>query len=435
MTEQLIGPSLAPRPSSAADAERALLGAVLSGYKGMADLALVVQGRDFAQPVHEAIWEAALRVYGAGNDPDPVQVRAALGESQKMLPGGPIYLHDLMQAGMNFAAARSYAEEVASAAGRRRLKNAAIAINQLAESERDLGEITEDARQRLDEATQTSTREGAITVGDALPEVLDVAQSGGVRGLATPWPDLDRIIKGIAPGRFIVIGGRPGGGKSIAGLNLATHVAKWTGHGVYFASMEMPKEELTRRLIASEAGVDLNALEYGNLSERQWEKIRDATPGITALPLHIQDRSHQTIAEIRSEVRDISRRHTMALVVVDYIQLLKARDPKMMREQQIAEFTRGLKLLSREQNVCVVGLSQLNRGSLQRTDKRPTMNDLRESGAIENDADVVILLHRPEEETPDIEVIVAKQRNGPLGECRLQLAGHVAQLRSTTRSN
>lgn len=408
--------------------EQALLGAVLSGYPGLADLMRVVTGEDFAQPMHEDIWNAALRVYAAGNTPDPIQVRAALGEQSLRLPGGPTYLQELMQACPLATSAPAYAATLADDAGRRRLRSTAQAIMQLADEEREVSEIVEDARQRLDEATRGARQRVATRVGDALADVIDTAEHGTSRGLSTPWPDLDRIANGLSPGRLIVVGARPGTGKSLAAVNIAAHVVERYGHGIYMSSLEMGRTEVTQRIVSSHARVDLKRLERGQLTEGDWEAVRSSASEIGAWPLHIDDSSGQTVASIRANVRDLSRKQTVAVVIVDYLQLLTPRDRRAPREQQVAEMSQGLKQLAREQNVCVIAIASMNRANSGRADKRPLLTDLRESGSIESDADLVILMHRPDDDSPDIDVIVAKQRNGPLGECRLQLQGHYARL-------
>jgi replicative DNA helicase len=411
------------------DNERALLGALLAGYEGVSDLTRVVTGEDFSQVMHEDIWNAILRVYAAGNKPDAIQVRAALGERSLRLPGGPTYLQDLLQACPFVGNAQAYAAGLADEAGRRRLRSTGQAIIQLAEAERDIDEIIEDARQRLDEATRGARQRHAARISDALPDVIETAENGPGKGsISTPWPDLDRIARGLAPGRLIVIGARPGTGKSLAAVNIAAHVVERYGHAVYLSSLEMGSTEVAQRILSAHARVDLTRLEKGGLSDSDWEATRSSYAQMQTWPLHIDDSSNQTVSTIRANVRDLSRKQTVAVVIVDYLQLLTPRDRRSPREQQVAEMSLGLKQLAREQNVCVIAIASMNRGASGRADKKPLLTDLRESGAIESDADLVILLHRPNDDSPDLDVIVAKQRNGPLGECRLQLQGHYARL-------
>lgn len=412
------------------DYEKALLGAVLSGFTGFPDLQRIVQTRDLRQMCHQEIWDAAGRVYAAGGTVDPLTVRTSLGEAVKTLPAdrGPLYLHDLMQACPNVASAGHYAEQVADAAGRRRIREAADWIKQLTEQPRELDEISEDARKRLDDAVLEQNRTRAMRVGDIIPDVLDVAENGSVRGLPTPWPDLDELTRGLKPGRLVVIGARPGVGKSLFGANLAAHVAGRHGHTAYVSSLEMDRLEYTQRILSAEAKVDLTKLDNGHLTETDWTAIARANTALNGWPLVIDDEPRQTVSRIRSRVRDLTRTQTVALVVVDYLQMLTPRDARMQKREQIDEATRGLKLLAREMGVCVVAIAALNRASTTRQDGRPTMGDLKESSGIESDADQVILLHPDQQAPAELHVIVDKHRNGPTGERRLLKQGHYSRL-------
>lgn len=410
------------------DYEKALLGAILMGYRGFPDLMRVVQGRDFVQPIHEEIWEAAGRVYASGGTVDPLTVRTSLGGAVKDLPTGPAYLHNLMQACPNMLSASDYAAQVADAAARKRIRLAGIDIQDLADQDRDVVELAEDARQALDAAVLEGNRSQPMRVGEILPEVLDIAEKGAVRGLATPWPDLDELTRGLKPGRLIIIGARPGVGKSLMGANLASHVASRHGHTAYVASLEMDRIEYGQRLLSSEAKVDLTRLDNGALSDSDWTSIARATASIQGWPLVIDDEPRQTVSRIRSRVRDLTRTQTVALVVVDYLQMLTPKDSRVTKREQIDESTRGLKLLARELKVCVVAIAALNRASVGRADGKPTMGDLKESSGIESDADQVILLHPDPEAPAELHVIVDKHRNGPTGERRLLKQGHYSRL-------
>jgi replicative DNA helicase len=417
------------------DFERALLGAVLSGHKGFPDLQRVVYGRDFTQPMHEEIWEAAGRVYASGGTVDPLTVRTALGDAVNRLPRGPVYLHDLMEACPNVVSAPHYAAEVANTAARSRIRLAGIAIQDLATQDREVDELAEDARQRLDQAVAQTDRSQLTRIGDALPEVLDIAEKGSAKGLPTPWPDVDDLTRGLKPGRLIVIGARPGVGKSLMGANLASHVVSRFGHTAYVSSMEMDRVEYLQRVLSAEAQVDLTKLDNGTLSEAEWTRISTATKSIQGWPLVIDDEPRQTVSRIRSRVRDLIRTQTVALVVVDYLQMLTPRDSRMQKREQIDESTRGLKLLAREMKVCVIAIASLNRGSVNRGgDGKPTMGDLKESSGIESDADQVILLHPDPDAPAELMVLVEKHRNGPTGERRLIKQGHYSRLLSPAYS-
>lgn len=412
------------------DYEKALLGAVLQGFTGFPDLMRVVQTRDFTQMCHQEIWDAAGRVYAAGGTVDPLTVRTSLGEGVKSLPAdrGVIYLHDLMEACPNVAAAAHYAEQVADQAGRRRIRNATVYIEQLLEQPRELDEISEDARQALDAAVLDGRQAQALRAGDLLPEVLDIAEHGATKGLASPWPDVDDLTRGLKPGRLVVIGARPGVGKSLMGANLASHVASRFNHTAYVASLEMDRVEYGQRLLSAEARVDLTKLDSGHLNDAEWGRIASATTSIQNWPLIVDDEPRQTVSRIRSRVRDLSRTQTVALVVVDYLQMLTPRDSRQQKREQIDESTRGLKLLARELKVCVVAIAALNRASVGRADGKPTMGDLKESSGIESDADQVILLHPDPDAPAELHVIVDKHRNGPTGERRLLKQGHYSRL-------
>lgn len=435
MTNELIDAALAG-PTESDDFEKALLGAVLQGFRGLPDLQRIVQGRDFRHPLHEEIWEAAGRVYAAGGDVDPLTVRTALGEVVQRLKGGPLYLHSLIEACPNVASAFHYATQVADKAARERIRQAGIAIQQLASTPREVDELAEDARQRLDEAVHEQGRSQLARIGDVLPEVLDIAEQGSKRGLPTPWPDVDDLTRGLKPGRLVVIGARPGVGKSIYGANLASHVVSRFGHTAYVSSMELDHVEYLQRVLSAEASVDLTRLDSGHLSEAEWSRISTATKSIQNWPLVIDDEPRQTVSRIRSRVRDLSRTQTVALVVVDYLQMLTPRDNRIPKREQVDESTRGLKLLARELQVCVVAIASLNRQSLSRGgDGRPGMGDLKESSGIESDADQVILLHPDPDAPAELLVLVEKHRNGPTGERRLIKQGHYSRLLSPAYSH
>lgn len=408
------------------DAERAVLGALLAGYRDVDDITAKITGTCFDLPIHEWVYDAILRVHAAGRIPDPIQVRAALGDQQNRLPGGPVYLTELVAACPQPASAPWYAEQVAQQAARRRVRSLAERLLQLSETDRDPFEITNDAKQWLDSFT-TGTDQDVWSIADAMTEVVDVAQHGRRTGYSSPWPDVDRITRGYYPGRLYVVGARPGVGKSLWASNTAVHLAK-QGHGVFVASMEMSALEFTQRCAAAEAGVDLGRLEQGKLAEFEWDKLAPAVSSISQLPIRIADAETQTIADIRAGARRYARQHPLGMIIVDYIQMVQPGSAKEKREQQVAEMSRGFKRLSRELDVPVVALAQVNRGATSRRDGRPTMSDLRESGAIEADADCVILLHRDDDQPEIIEVIIAKGRSTSTGQASIQIQGHYSRL-------
>lgn len=418
-----------PDPRLANDAEVSLLGAAMSGYPDVDELLALVEPSDFYHPNHEAIWAAIARVHRAGNPPDPISVRVAVGT----LPGfDPIRLLEVTTQCPIVAQAPFYATEVASASGVRRLQTASVKIRQITADDDTLENKRERCRAVIDAAARGRDTSQARTLAAALPAVLDLAEHGQTNSLSSPWPDIDRLIGGLAPGRLIVVGARPGVGKSLMGTNLALHVARRHQHAVLVASLEMPELEVAQRMVAAVASVNLTRLQGGHTSEQEWQQISDHYAALDELPITINDAPDQSIAAIAKAARDIQRtRDDLALIVVDYLQLVRPTERRGNRAEEVGEISRQLKILARESGACVVAMAQVNRQSTHRTDTRPTMADLRESGSIEADADQVILLH-PVEDTPELEVIVDKNRHGPRGLARLMASGHYAQLHSIT---
>lgn len=415
--------------------DTALLGAILSGYADVDKVSTMVRPADFRSPADELVFDAVLTVNEAGGAVDPVTVRQALdADAVKRLPGGVVYLVELAQGCPNPLSAMDYARQVVDNRQRRDLANAAYTLTEeLKNLDRDPHAIGERARTLVEDAIADRAEHSLTTLDDVLPEVVDVAERGVPLGLPTPWPDVDDLTHGLAPGRLVTVGARPGVGKSVMGANLALHVARRHGHRVVLCSIEMPRTEVGQRLLASHAEVDLSALEHGKLNEAAWERVAKGTSELRGLPLDIDDAASQTVGSVRAAVKASARKSTVALVVVDYLQLLTPRDTRVSRVEQVGEFSRGLKAIAREFGVCVVAMAQVNRASTMRKDGRPTMADLRESGAIEADSDQVILLHKADEETSDVTVIVEKNRSGPKGERTLQLQGRYARLVSVTR--
>jgi replicative DNA helicase len=308
----------------------------------------------------------------------------------------------------------------------RAIQSAGVKIAQLGGTHGDLDETRERARQVVDDATRGKHVSKARTVADIMPAVLETAEHGQAATLATGWPDIDRLIGGLAPGRFIVVGASPGGGKSVMGTNLALHVASRHNHAVLLASMEMPEHEVGQRMLAAHARADLTGLAYGRTDEATWTRIGVHLQELMDLPITVDDTPVQTLAHIARAARNLQRkRDDLALIVVDYMQLVRPIDTTVIRSEQVSTIARGLKLLARETGACVVGLAQLNREPSKRSGA-PTMTDLREA-AIENDADQVILLHCPDADLPEIEAVVAKNRHGPMGVATLQFQGHYAR--------
>lgn len=421
-------------PMQAHDAEVNLLGAAMSGAPDLDELLATVENSDFYRPVHGEVWAAIARVHHAGNRPEPVSVRLALDKAK--VRHDPLELIDMAHACPLPINAPYYAEQVVTAAGLRALQEAGRKVHQLGSSVGDLDECREMARQAVDEATRGRGVGKARRLAEILPGVIDQAQNGHVHVLDTGWPDVDRLIGGLAPGRLVVVAARPGVGKSVMGTNLALHFAGHHQHAVLLASLEMPEREVGQRLLAAYARVNLTSLQMGLDDEAAWKAIAEKQAALEALPIVVEDAPSQTVTEIRRHARDIQRtRDDLALIVVDYLQLVKVTDSRLTnRVEQLGEVSRGLKLLARETGACVVAMAQLNREAAKHGDGKPRMSDIRESGSIEADADQVLLLHQPDERNPELEVIVDKNRHGPKGVATLRMRGHYARLSSVAWS-
>ena len=420
-------------PRADPDAERLVIAAALTGQP-IEPLARIVAPGDFREPRHEAIWQAMLDVTHGGGTIDIASVRATLDRHAARID--PVYLADLYGQASLTATGEWHAHRISELAQLRRLATALTqGLTAVHNPAIDLAAARDIARTELDSALGGGDTRSLTRIREVLPEVIDIAETGNAPALSTPWPDLDRLIGGIAPGRLVVIGARPGHGKSLAGTNLALHTAHPHGHAALIASIEMPRQEVVQRLVAAHAGVNINGLINARVAEPEWEKIGRHFDTINDLPIYIEDGSEQSVTSIRAAAKEVLRdRADLALVVVDYLQLMSTPDAgrSSSRAERLGAVTRGLKVLARETNTCVVAMAQVNREGVKHGN-RPTMGDLRESGSIESDADQVILLHRPDDEIPEIEVLVDKNRWGPKGRADLQLVGHHARLASTTR--
>jgi replicative DNA helicase len=427
-------------PPADLGAERQLLGALLAAPQHVDDVTGIVQPEDFYRPGHEAIYRAILLLWSRNDPVDPKLVGDQLRISGD-LPrvGGLPYLAEIVSHLLTAANATYYAEIIARCSAQRALVKAGQRITQLATAGdvEDVGEVQARARAELDAAITIRNRDrvewahdGIVELIDSLSEPPDVA--------STPWGDLDQFIGGAAPGRLYVIGARPAVGKTVMAVQWAAHHAERHRKAVLYFSLEMSRREIGARLLAHRAGVDYGSLVTHRINEAEWNRIAGVQGVLSELPLSIIDQSNLRIDDARRIIRGVSRERSLGLVVVDYLQLMTHQDPRLPRQQQVAEFSRSLKLLARELEVPVVACSQLNRASEHRKDRMPGLSDLRESGAVEQDADVVILLHRNVEEPAeahDMRVGVAKNRYGPIAEIRMIFQGHYQQIGQTAWRN
>jgi replicative DNA helicase len=406
------------------DPERALIGVILNRPKLIRDVE-DVDPADFRDPRLEALWSLMLDLDGKRMPPEPVTVAQHL--SRASLPIDPTLITDLYGAAPAGGLARLYAGQVVNRAILRRLNIAAHRAAQLTEDGTgDAQEVQEEIRAQVDKASRTIAE--VSTIGETIDQTIEDLEAEAPDYVPTPWEDLNHLIGGWRPGALYVIGARPGMGKSLMGKQAAVALAK---HGwVSLHSLEMPKPEVDKRVLAELAEVSLTRMEQRTLTERDWHHIAKARAQIGELKLAVDDRSTVRTLDIRSYARTLARRGPLAGVVVDYIQLMSgANGDRRPRHEQVAGWSRDLKVMAKELEVPVIALAQLNRESANRTDKRPTMADLRESGALEQDADVIILLHVDEDADPSkMLAAVPKNRHGITGPFELERRGDIARL-------
>ena len=416
------------QPPQDLTAEQSVLGGMLLSKDAIADVVEVLRPDDFYRPAHQTVYDCILDLYGRGEPADAVTVSAELQRRGELIRlGGAPYLHTLIATVPTAANAAYYAEIVAEKAILRRLVEAGTRIVQLGyhgDQGAEVNDVVDRAQAAIYEVTERSTSEDYVALEELLQPTMDeidaIASRGGVAlGVPTGFVDLDAATNGLHPGQMIVVAARPGLGKSTLGLDFARSCS--VKHGLTSAvfSLEMSKSEIVMRLLSAEARIRLADMRAGRMSDDDWTRMARRMSEISEAPLFVDDSPNLTLMEIRAKARRLKQRNDLKLVILDYLQLMTSGRKVESRQQEVSEFSRQIKLLAKELEVPVVAISQLNRGPEQRTDKRPMLSDLRESGSIEQDADMVILLHRPdafERDDPragEADLILAKHRNGP----------------------
>ena len=405
-------------------AEQGVLGGMLLSKDAIADVVEVIRERDFYRPAHELIYDAIIDLYGRGEPADPVTVVAELTKRGDIArAGGAPYLHTLISSVPTAANAGYYARIVRDHAIMRRLVEAGTKIVQIGYSqEGEVDEAVDAAQAEVYQVTERRATEDYIQLSELLPAALDeiesISKGVGSEGVKSGFKDLDGLTNGFHPGNMIVLAARPAVGKSTLGLDIARYASIHEGDACVIFSLEMSRSEITMRMLSAEARVPLNNIRSGSLSDEEWGRLAKRMGEISAAPLFIDDSPNMSLMEIRAKARRLKQRHNLKLIIIDYLQLMTAGKRVENRQQEVSEFSRNLKLLAKELEVPVIAISQLNRGPEQRADKRPMLSDLRESGSIEQDADVVILLHRDDMydgggRSGEADLIIAKHRNGP----------------------
>jgi replicative DNA helicase len=429
-------------------AEQCVLGAMLLSKDAIADVVEAIRATDFYRPAHQIVFDTILDIYGRGEPADPVTVAAQLtrnGELPRM--GGAPYLHTLIASVPTAANAGYYAAIVRERAILRRLVEAGTRIVQLGYTAdgADVDDVVDRAQAAVYDVTDKRTSEDYVRLEDVMQQALDEIEAIGARGdelsgVPTGFVDLDRLTNGLHPGQMIIIAARPAVGKSTLGLDICRAASIKSGQTSAIFSLEMSRSEITMRLLSAEARVPLHHMRTGKLTEEDWARLARRMGEVAEAPLFIDDSPNLTMMEIRAKARRLKQRHDLKLIVVDYLQLMSPHKRAESRQQEVSEMSRALKLLAKELEVPVVAISQLNRGAEQRTDKKPQIADLRESGSLEQDADMVILLYREdivEKESPragEADFIVAKHRNGPTATITVAFQGHYSRFVDMARS-
>ncbi len=416
------------QPPQDLTAEQSVLGGMMLSKDAIADVVEVLRPGDFYRPAHQLVYDCILDLYSRGEPADAVTVAAELerrGEIRRV--GGPPYLHTLIATVPTAANASYYAEIVAEKATLRRLVEAGTRIVQMgyagAEGA-DINEIVDRAQASIYEVTERRMTEDYVALEELLQPTMDeidaIASRGGTSlGVPTGFADLEAVTNGLHPGQMIIVAARPGIGKSTLGLDFARSCSITHGMTSVIFSLEMSRTEIVMRMLSAEAKIRLQDMRGGRMTDDDWTRLARRMSEVSEAPLFVDDSPNMTMMEIRAKARRLKQRHDLKLVVVDYMQLMTSGKRVESRQQEVSEFSRQLKLLAKELEVPVVAISQLNRGPEQRTDKRPMLSDLRESGSLEQDADMVILINRPdafERDDPragEADLILAKHRAGP----------------------
>ncbi|WP_028543656.1 replicative DNA helicase [Paenibacillus taiwanensis] len=420
-------------PPQSTDAEAAVLGAILLQSEALITAMERVQAVDFYLPAHQFIYEAMIELGEEGQPIDMITLTAKL-QVKKQLDdvGGVSYLAKLANSVPTAANVDYYAQIIEEKSMIRRLINTATQIvSEGYAGDDDVGALLSDAERRILEISNRRSSSGFIAIKDVLMEVFEKVENlhenkGGTTGIPSGFTDLDKMTAGFQRSDLIIVAARPSVGKTAFALNIAQNVGVRAKETVAIFSLEMSAAQLVQRMICAESNVDATRLRTGHLEDDDWEKLTMSIASLSEAQIYIDDTPGVTVADIRAKCRRLKKERGLGMILIDYLQLIHGRGKAgENRQQEVSEISRTLKQIARELEVPVIALSQLSRGVEQRQDKRPMMSDLRESGSIEQDADIVAFLYRDDyydkesEKKNIIEIIIAKQRNGPVGTVEL----------------
>lgn len=441
MSEVIANSSFERTPPQNIEAEMSVLGGMMLSKDAIAEVVEVLRTDDFYRPAHATVFEVIMDLFSRGEPADAVLVGGELDRRGKLEQiGGRAYLHTLVAGVPTAANTTYYAQIVREQAQLRSLVEVGTRITQLGYNTEggDVAALLNMAQSEVYAMTQSRASHDYAAVREVIPGLIEeleanASRDGGLAGLATGFTDLDDVLSGLRSSQMIIVAARPGMGKSTLAMDFCRHAAIHENKPVAFFSLEMNRNELMMRVLAAEGSVFLNKLIRGDIDQKGWETIASTIERIGDAPLFIDDSPNLTMSEIRAKARRLRQQEGIELIVIDYLQLLTSggRTPES-RQQEVSEFSRSIKLLAKELEIPIIAISQLNRDPERRNDKRPQVSDLRESGSLEQDADVVILINRPDAEeagmeAPPSEVIIGKHRSGPTGTVELAFQGHFAR--------
>ena len=407
-------------------AEQSTLGAMLLSMDAVSLVFDLVKGADFYSPKHEVVFDAIFAVFNKGEPVDVITVTAELTKRGSLVKaGGADYLHTLTSIVPTAANADFYAKIVQEKATLRRLVEVGTRIAQLGyTSEGEIDELVNTAQSDVYAVLRSASANDYAPIDTAMAEAIEeinqAQQRGGeLVGVPTGFTDLDALTHGLHPGQLVIIAARPAVGKSTFALDIARHAALRNKQPTVVFSLEMSRSEIAMRMLSAETNIFMQHMRKGDINNTDFARISRAQGDLAGSPLFIDDSPNLTLVEIRAKARRMVQDHGLKLIIIDYLQLMSSGKKVESRQQEVSEFSRALKLLAKELKIPVIAISQLNRNSEASKDKKPEISQLRESGSLEQDADVIILLHREalyEKEHPragEADVILAKQRNGP----------------------
>ena len=403
--------------------EQTILGAALNSDSSAQLVTAKLSPQDFYYPRNEMIFTALADAILKDEPTDAVTIASKIDHDRT---GGAPYLFQLIEVACLPAHVEHHIQTLKTASAKRRLGSAGLAIQQLSEAE-DLEQALNEAQAYLDgviDADSDEAKRVAETIDATLDRFVEIQDGTAPKGLMTGFYDLDEITSGLQPGQMVIVAARPGCGKSTLAVDIMRHLSIHEGIPTAIFSLEMSTHEINTRVLASEANVDIKRMRQGRMRSEDWDRVAKARESLDAAPLFIDESPENTVMDIVAKTKMMVKRHGIKLVVVDYLQLLHSGKREESRQQEVAGFSRALKLLAKSAGIPVIAVAQLNRES-ERNDSKPKPSDLRESGALEQDADVILLLHREDmkhsdgERAGEVDVIVAKNRGGETGTATL----------------